>query len=128
LIKSNKNENNLNVYNQNDSASLLKNKLIYYFENEKPFLNSHFSIDDLAENMNENKKIISKIINDEFDTNFNSFINKFRVIYAKDMITNSENKKLTLQAIAEMSGFNNRATFISSFKKFTGKTPSDFLT
>ncbi len=127
LSKKRKIENNYSLSMDNNSENSLKNKLLSYVEKEKPFLNSHFSIDDLAEAMHEHKKIISKLINNEFDTNFNHFINRFRVIYAQELISNKENKKLTLQAIAEMSGFNTRATFISSFKKFTGKTPSSFL-
>ncbi len=107
--------------------SELHEKIIAYLENEKPYLNKHFSIDDIAEALDTNKKYISRIINQDFGTNFNNFINKFRVNHARIMILDPENQKLSLQGIAELSGFNTRATFISAFKKFAGVTPSYFM-
>jgi AraC-like DNA-binding protein len=44
------------------------------------------------------------------------------------LLLNPDYDNLTLQAVAEMSGFGNRATFINAFKKYTGVTPSYFLT
>ena len=38
----------------------------------------------------------------------------------------SEFDKYTMDAIAQLSGFNNRATFNTAFKKNTGVSPSFF--
>ncbi len=110
-----------------DIRSELHEKIIEYIEKEKPYLNANFSIDDIAEALDTNKKYISRIINQDFGTNFNNFINKYRVNHARIMILDTESKKLSLQGIAELSGFNTRATFISAFKKFAGVTPSYFI-
>jgi AraC-like DNA-binding protein len=40
---------------------------------------------------------------------------------------NGECKHKKLEAIAGESGFNNRNTFTSAFKRVTGMNPSDFL-
>lgn len=110
-----------------DVKSELHKKTIAYLENEKPYLNKHFSIDDIAEALDTNKKYISRIINQDFGTNFNNFINKYRVNHARIMMLDTENQKLSLEGIAGLSGFNTRATFISAFKKFAGVTPSYFM-
>jgi len=38
-----------------------------------------------------------------------------------------KNGELTLETIAEKAGFNNRVTFLTAFKKFTGTTPSQYI-
>jgi len=110
-----------------DVRDKLLKKIDFYFKKEKPYLEKQFTIFDMAESLETNKKYISRIINENYNTNFNNFINKFRIIHARKLILNADNKNITLEAIAELSGFGTRATFISAFKKFTGVTPSYFL-
>jgi len=110
-----------------DVRDKLLKKIDLYFKNEKPYLEKQFTIFDMAESLETNKKYISRIINENYNTNFNNFINKFRVIHARKLILNVDNKNITLEGIADLSGFGTRATFISAFKKFTGVTPSYFL-
>ena len=58
---------------------------------------------------------------------FNDVINSHRVKYISDGLTNEQWNTLTLEAVAEIAGFNNRITFLNAFKKFTGFTPSQYL-
>ena len=51
----------------------------------------------------------------------------YRVQYIKAGMVNRQWENITLEAIAEQAGFNNRTTFLSAFKKFTGMTPSGFM-
>jgi AraC-like DNA-binding protein len=59
--------------------------------------------------------------------NFNNLLNEFRVREAcrrlaeDDIYTN-----YTIEAIAESIGFKSRSNFISTFKKLTGITPSEY--
>jgi AraC-like DNA-binding protein/Flp pilus assembly protein TadD len=99
--------------------TLLENKAIY--------LNANLIIDDFAAELKTNKKYISQVINEEFSTNFNNLINKYRIKEARRLLLSEESKKLSLQGIAENCGFNNRATFNAAFKKFTGVTPSFYM-
>ena len=71
--------------------------------------------------------LISAVINKHFKMNFNEFINKLRVQYIIANKNNEDWKNLTLEAISCEAGFNSRSTFISAFKKETGKTPSQFF-
>ncbi len=54
-------------------------------------------------------------------------MNEYRVNEFIERIQLPENKHLTLLGIAFDAGFNSKATFNRAFKKFTGKSPKEFL-
>ncbi len=116
------------IDSDNETFIAIRKQLSDLMETEKPYLKNNFSIDDLADALETNSKYISKIINDYCGSNFSTYINKRRIEYARTLLLNPDYDNLTLQAVAEMSGFGNRATFINAFKKYTGVTPSYFLT
>ena len=58
--------------------------------------------------------------------NFNDFINEYRIIFSIDKLLKKEWMYKNLKPSANESGFNNRNTFISAFKKVTGVLPSEF--
>ena len=58
---------------------------------------------------------------------FNDLINQHRIKYIEDGLTNKKWESLTLEAIAGKAGFNNRITFLTAFKKFTGTTPTQYI-
>ena len=77
--------------------------------------------------MNIQPYLLSAVINQVFKTNYNDFINGYRIEHAKTLIQNGEAKMLTLEALSEQCGFNNRNSFTIAFKKHAGQTPSDFI-
>jgi len=58
------------------------------------------------------------------DTNFNDFVNGFRISCAKKMLSEQNNTKLNEVAI--QAGFNSYSTFFRVFKEQTGVSPSEF--
>jgi len=70
--------------------------------------------------------ILSQVINEQLSSNFNDFINSYRVEEAKKMLMNPEMKNFTIASIAYDSGFNTLSAFNVAFKKFTGITPPQF--
>jgi len=95
-------------------------------EEEKYYLNSQFTINDFAKKLNSNRNYLSQIINEFFNTNFNNFVNEYRVKEARKLLLDSENNKYTIEGIAHSVGFHSKTSFNNSFKKFTGVTPSFF--
>jgi AraC-like DNA-binding protein len=95
-------------------------------ESKKLYLNSKLTIDDLADQLNVNKRIISIIVNDEMDTNIYGFINDYRIREFKKIISEPDMAYLSMEGIAEKVGFTSKSSFNSSFKKATGKTPSQY--
>lgn len=98
-----------------------------HFEERKPFLQHGYSLRQLSDETGIPLHHLSAFINKHYKVNFNDFINEYRVAYCKEKLLNGECKHKKLEAIAGESGFNNRNTFTSAFKRVTGMNPSDFL-
>jgi AraC-like DNA-binding protein len=64
---------------------------------------------------------------EERKTSFNQYRNKMRIDHAKSLISEGKASELTLEAIGKMSGFSNRNTFITAFKKAEGISPGEYL-
>ena len=54
-------------------------------------------------------------------------MNELRVRDAEERLKTFDPKKDKIEAIAYEVGFNSRAAFYRSFKKITGKNPTDFV-
>ena len=94
-----------------------------YFEEHKPYLDSHLSINDLAEKMDVPAYILSRAINENFGQNFPEYVNTHRIQTAKHLLIHSD---LKILAVAFDSGFSNKTSFNRVFRKSTQLTPSKF--
>lgn len=93
----------------------------------KLFLKQGFSINDLSMESDIPVYKISPAINACFHTNFNQWINQFRIEEFEQLVAQGYHERMTLDGIASQCGFSNRTTFIASFKKVKGITPSQYL-
>lgn len=94
---------------------------------ERLFLQSDLSLGDLANHLQVNTAQLSAAINQEFEQNFNDFVNGFRVEEFLRQYEEDKNNVYTLLAIALNSGFNSKATFNRAFKKIKGRSPKEYL-
>jgi AraC-like DNA-binding protein len=102
-------------------------KMENYMDEKQPFLNPQYSIHDLSRDIDVPVYQLSPIINQHFNANFSTWINKYRISYFISLSSRPENKALTLDALARESGFSNRTTFTNAFKKVKNQTPGAFL-
>jgi AraC-like DNA-binding protein len=109
--------------NITDDLIFKLNKLMV---NEKMFLNPQIKQAEVAKKLNTNTAYLSRIINDQLSSNFSDYINRFRINEAKKMILNNRQNNFTFEGIAQSVGFRSKSAFNLAFKKFTGKTPSQF--
>lgn len=107
--------------------SKLKNKLLNYIYEDKPYLNPELTINDMAHHLDTNAKYISQVINEEFNKNFNNFINEYRINLAIEYLTNGVKKRYSIEGISSKVGFHSKSTFNIAFKKCTGVTPSFYI-
>ena len=118
------NERSYKVTEEEKSDILVALKKL--METKKLYLDSKLSLDDLADQLNVNKRIISVVINDELGTNFYGYVNDYRIHKSKQIISNPDMAYLSMEGIADKVGFTSKSSFNASFKKATGKTPSQY--
>ena len=86
-----------------------------------------FSLERLAMLSGSKYKYVSQVINEHYQQNFNNFLNSYRIKEACKRMSDVENYgNFTIEAISESVGFKSRSTFVSSFKRITGLTPSQY--
>jgi AraC-like DNA-binding protein len=104
----------------------LKTKLLVLMNTEKPFLDPQLTLANLARRLGVNTTVLSYVINNGFEKNFNDFVNEFRIAEVKNKLASGAAETENLLGIALDSGFNSKATFNRAFKKFTGVAPKEF--
>ena len=117
----------ITLYMSQERVTEIEMKISEHFSRNKPFLQHGYSLRMLSEEINIPLHRLSAFINNFYKMNFNDLINEHRVLTCIEKLLKKEWKFKTLEAIAEETGFNNRNTFTSAFKKVTGVNPSEFL-
>ena len=100
----------------------VKSKLVNLMSNEKVYLDPDITLPELSNKVPTSVHTLSRVINEGFDQTFSQFINEYRV---KEFIARIEHdeKSDSYLSLAFSVGFNSKATFNRSFKKYTGTTP-----
>lgn len=107
-----------------DDQSFILEKLKSLMQLEKPFLRTNFSLPDLASQLNVSTHQLSQVINDGVGKSFFEMTAEYRVEEAKKLLKEKSNIKV--EEIAEQVGYNSKSSFNTTFKKLTGKTPSEW--
>ena len=114
-----------NLANTQKKANAFK-EIQTYILTEQRYLDPYLSLENLSQEMGTSTSSLSKLINTYSESNFSDFINKFRVEEAKKLLSRPDYGSYTIVAIGLECGFNSKSTFYNAFKKFTGKTPTQF--
>lgn len=103
----------------------LLNSITTVMGNVEVISRSDFNLQMLADMVESNTKYVSWIINDTYKKNFKTLLNEHRIREACRRLSDTEHYgNMTIQAIYEELGYNSAASFIQSFKKVNGMTPS----
>jgi YesN/AraC family two-component response regulator len=129
-------ENTIVIYHDEESAvenqpldqkeRELVQRCIHLLKNEKTYLKSDLTLQEMAKQLNCNKNALSKIINTCFNKSFPALLNEYRIREAIYLLTKSKSNNYKLEVIGEMCGYKNRQVFHLAFKKATGVTPNNF--
>lgn len=102
------------------------NKVHNYILANKKFAETKVSRGAIAEELGMSKSKFSTLINNNANKSFIDYMNELRVEQAKQLLANKEYNNYTTTAVGLESGFNSKSTFYHIFKKYTGKTPSEY--
>lgn len=109
-----------------DLLKPLFEKATRLLQSEEYFLNKNLKLSDLATELSCGERELSRAINIFGKSNFNKFINSFRIDRSKELLTNEKFDHFTIEAIAEDSGFSNKVSFYNAFKAEMGMSPTQF--
>jgi AraC-like DNA-binding protein len=109
-----------------EECKIYLEKLFSYMSAEKPYLISTLTIKELSERLEMNPRILSRIINEKKHQNFFDFINSYRIDDAKMILSNPAKRKMTILEVLYDVGFNSKSVFNTTFKKYTGVTPTEY--
>lgn len=107
-------------------AKKIVNDVLEYMDDEKPYLNSSFTIYDLANDLNVSRHYVTQVLNQKLHKNFYTFVNEYRVKEFKRQLQDPQNGHYTIMALAFESGFNSKSSFNTVFKQLEKMTPSEF--
>ena len=100
-------------------------RIVAYFETEKPYLRSDLIIDDLVKVVFSNKLYISRAISQITGRNFCQFVNYYRIMYSVESFR--KNPELKATELASLSGFNSLVSFSMAFRLYMNENPSDWI-
>jgi AraC-like DNA-binding protein len=109
-----------------DSKEMILTKIKKEMERSRYFTNNLASLSGLSKQINESSHHVSQVINEKLDKSFFELLAVYRVEYARKLISEDKDFKLTVEELAEMVGYNSKSSFNIAFKKYTRKTPSEY--
>lgn len=100
------------------------NRLILYFESEKPYLDADLKIADVCKRIYTNKTYVSRALNHGMSKNFNQFVNYYRVKEACEIFIGEP--IISLPELCDRCGFKNLSSFSNAFNLNIGYTPAEW--
>lgn len=114
--------------NDQQSSAELIGQLMHLLEDQKLFLDPDLTAAGVAQKLSIHPNQLSHLINQHFNRNFNDLINQYRIEEFKRIALLEKYHHYSIIGLAYEVGYNSKSTFNTAFKKFTGKTPGQYLT
>ena len=97
-------------------------------ENNDEIFSPDFNVERLATLVGSRSKMVSQVINEKNDFNFNTLLNNFRIKEALRRMNDTEHYgRYSVEGISNDVGFRSRTSFTTSFKRVTGLTPTEYM-
>ncbi|WP_164466591.1 helix-turn-helix domain-containing protein [Chryseobacterium nakagawai] len=94
---------------------------------EMLFKDVKLNLSRLSVVLDVNSSYISKAIRYKGHSNFNIYLNTYRINYVKKLLEEIDFQKTTLMYVYTEAGFSNQSTFNRVFKQIEGITPSEYI-
>jgi AraC-like DNA-binding protein len=103
---------------------LLETRLKELMDNEKIYCDEDLSLKRVADMLSIQQQQFSLFLNHRLGLNFNTYINRYRVDEAINMMRDDSTRSLL--SIAFAVGFNSKSVFYDAFTKQTGLSPAKY--
>lgn len=101
----------------------LFHQAVKLIRDQEQFKDNNISLKSLSECLKTSTQKLSMAINSGSSSNFNVFVNSYRIAAAKQMFQDQKYANYTIAAIAYEVGFNSLSSFNEAFKKQNKQTP-----
>jgi len=102
-------------------------RLRHAVEDDRLFLDPALSLSSLARGLRLSPQHVSRLVNAGIGCSFNDYVNRLRVEAACRILAGPDGATRKIGALAYDCGFGSPSVFYAAFRKFTGRTPSDYL-
>ncbi|GAB5562869.1 MAG: hypothetical protein SynsKO_45160 [Synoicihabitans sp.] len=99
-------------------------KLEHALQVDHAYRNGELTLASLSQQVGEKPHHVSQVINRDYGIKLSGLLNELRVAAARRML--AEQPDRTVLEVALAVGFNSKSTFNATFRKATGKTPTEF--
>ena len=103
----------------------LYKRILEVMENDKPWINEHFRLNDMVGMVYSNRQAVSNAVNRRSHMNCCRVVNGYRVEYAKELVR--KDPRLTVGDVSMMCGFHNEVSFSMAFQLAENMTPNDWI-
>lgn len=111
----------LDLFNVQDTKETITKDIVSYINDN--YSDSMLSLESIAQVFNINSSYLSVLLKNTLSIGFHDYLNNLRITEAKRLLTQTDKP---IQDIFHDVGFNNKQTFIRSFKNVTHITPSEY--
>lgn len=101
-------------------------KIRHGMEVDQLYLKHNLNIEEFSRRVGVPYREVSFVINKHFESNFFEYVNQYRVARAKVLLADPAHKNRTVLEICLDSGFNSKSAFNRFFRRYTGKSPTEF--
>lgn len=102
-------------------------QILSYLHTEKPYLSPLFSSHDISRILNIPQMRVSNSFNKDLRIPFPAYRSKLRMDHVINLLRAGAHENISIEGIAEMSGFKSKTIFYKIFKEEYGLTPSEWI-
>ncbi|MEP5613508.1 MAG: helix-turn-helix domain-containing protein [Cyclobacteriaceae bacterium] len=115
-----------NINLSQDQINRHKERVEGVMIDQKPYLDSDFSLTELSQLTTIPKHLLSRFFSESMNQSFTDFTNGYRITKATEFLEDPSYSNHKIAFIAYECGFNSLSSFNAAFKKVTETSPSEF--
>lgn len=103
----------------------IKSRLSQFLKSDG-FLDPDIKVSTMARKLGTNRIYLAELLRDEYGLTIMSFLNKYRINYAKKLISSSDHP-LRVKEVSQRAGYKSATSFYRNFIKEVGVPPSEWI-